>query len=156
MIAVLSSKMKQLFFALLFCVTAITSFSQEKKPRINHVAFSVLDLNRSRVFYQNTIGLDTIPEPFHDNRHVWFAMGEGAALHLIQNPPPLVVPVKNIHLCLSVPNLTSFLERLKKSSVAYEDWPGKPSVVTKRADGVQQIYLQDPDGYWLEVNDDYR
>jgi len=26
--------------------------------------------------------------------------------------------------------------------------------VTVLSDGVSQIYLQDPDGYWIEVNDD--
>jgi len=25
--------------------------------------------------------------------------------------------------------------------------------VTNRVDGVHQIYLKDPDGYWLEIND---
>jgi lactoylglutathione lyase len=24
---------------------------------------------------------------------------------------------------------------------------------TTRVDGVQQIWLQDPDGYWVEIND---
>tara|TARA_R110000868_G_scaffold1389_10_gene10744 strand:+ start:3320 stop:3502 length:183 start_codon:yes stop_codon:yes gene_type:complete len=28
----------------------------------------------------------------------------------------------------------------------------KLSNITKRPDGVKQIYLQDPDGYWIEVN----
>jgi len=27
-------------------------------------------------------------------------------------------------------------------------------VVQLRPDGIQQIYFQDPDGYWIEVNDD--
>jgi lactoylglutathione lyase len=25
-----------------------------------------------------------------------------------------------------------------------------------RVDGVKQIYFQDPDGHWLEINDDYK
>jgi lactoylglutathione lyase len=148
--------MKSACLLLLLSLFGPASIAQEKKPRINHIAFSVLDLKKSASFYQALIGLDTIPEPFHDNRHAWFSIGDGAALHLIQNPPPLVVPIKNTHLCFSVPHLAMFIERLKKSGIAYEDWPGKLSAITKRADGVQQIYLQDPDGYWLEVNDDYK
>jgi lactoylglutathione lyase len=25
--------------------------------------------------------------------------------------------------------------------------------VTRRPDGIRQIYFQDPDGHWLEIND---
>ena len=24
-----------------------------------------------------------------------------------------------------------------------------------RADGIRSVYLQDPDGYWIEVNEDF-
>ncbi len=129
--------------------------AQKKKPRINHIAFSVAQLERSRIFYQEVIGLDTIPEPFHDGRHVWFSVSENAHLHLIQNPPPIEVPSKNTHLCFSVPDMTSFVAGLVKRNIAFEDWPGKKSSITTRTDGIHQVYLQDPDGYWIEINDDY-
>jgi len=38
--------------------------------------------------------------------------------------------------------------------IAYSDWQGKPNTINARADGIKQIYLQDPDGYWIEVNND--
>lgn len=127
----------------------------QKKPHINHIALSVVQLERSRIFYQEIIGLDSIPEPFHDGRHVWLAVSEHAHLHLIQNAPPITVPEKNTHLCFSVPSVKEFLSILQKHGIAYEDWPGKPSAVTTRADGIHQVYLKDPDGYWIEINDDY-
>jgi lactoylglutathione lyase len=139
----------------LFLLNACASMAQ-KKPRINHIAFSVAHLEKSRLFYQEVIKLDTIPEPFHDGRHVWFSVSENAHLHLIQNPPPIVVPSKNTHLCFSVPDMNAFIKVLQNKKIAYEDWPGKPYSITKRADGIHQIYLQDPDGYWIEINDDYR
>ncbi len=141
-----------LFAAVLFS----TLCSAQKKPRINHIAFSVAQLERSRIFYQEVIGLDTIPEPFHDNRHVWFSVGDFAHLHLFQNPPPIVVPSKNTHLCFSVPDIKTFVGRLQQRRIAYEDWPGKASAITTRTDGIHQIYLQDPDGYWIEINDDHQ
>lgn len=146
------------FFFFIFIVLCSTtgSMAQTKKPRINHIAFSVSQLERSRIFYQKIIGLDTIPEPFHDNRHVWFSVSENAHLHLIQNPPPIEVPSKNTHLCFSVPEIESFVSKLQKAKIKYEDWPGKPSAITTRADGIHQVYLQDPDGYWIEINDDYQ
>jgi lactoylglutathione lyase len=149
---------KSFLLLLLITITFGVAMAQKKKqlPRINHIALSVEELERSRVFYQEIIGLDTIPEPFHDGRHVWFSVSENSHLHLIQNPPPIEVPSKNTHLCFSVPNMKSFVGKLQKNKVPYEDWPGKPSAITTRADGIHQIYLQDPDGYWVEINDDYQ
>ncbi|HET7897785.1 MAG TPA: VOC family protein [Flavisolibacter sp.] len=120
------------------------------------MAISVAQLERSRLFYQNIVGLDTIAEPFHDGRHVWLAISEHAHLHLIQNPPPITVPEKNTHLCFSVPDVNAFVVTLQKNKIPFEDWPGKPSAITTRTDGIHQVYLQDPDGYWIEINDDYQ
>lgn len=145
-----------LFFLIIFMGSIMASTAQMKKPRINHIALSVAQLERSRIFYQEIIGLDTIPEPFHDGRHVWFSVSENAHLHLIQNPPPIEVPSKNTHLCFSVPDFKSFVSRLQQRRIPYEDWPGKAAAITTRADGIHQIYLQDPDGYWIEINDDYQ
>ena len=148
--------MKRYLFFVFAIVCSLVSMAQTKKPRINHIAFSVAQLERSRLFYQEVIGLDTIPEPFHDGRHVWLSVSENAHLHLIQNTPPISVPSKNTHLCFSVPDINSFVERLKQRKLPYEDWPGKASAITTRADGIHQVYLQDPDGYWIEINDDYQ
>lgn len=147
--------MKQLPFTVLFLVVASACIAQKKPPHINHIALSVLDLAKSSRFYHDVIGLDTIPEPFHDGRHVWLSIGVNSHLHLIQNPPPLTVPSKNTHLCFSVASVNDLVPLLQKNAIAYEDWPGKKSAITTRVDGIHQLYLQDPDGYWIEVNDDY-
>jgi lactoylglutathione lyase len=144
------------FLFILFLFSAFLAEAQTKKPRINHIAISVAQLERSRIFYQEIIGLDTIPEPFHDGRHVWFSVGDQAHLHLIQNPPPIEVPSKNTHLCFSIPDIKEFVSNLQRKKIRYEDWPGKPSAITTMADGIHQVYLQDPDGYWVEINDDYQ
>ena len=137
--------------AIFFFVSNIEG--QTKPPRINHIAFSVLDLKRSTDFYTKIIHLDTIPEPFHDGRHTWLAIGGAAHLHLIQNPGPIVVPSKNTHLCFTTSSVDDFIRALKQNDIRYEDWQGKPGAFTLRVDGVKQIYFQDPDGYWIEIND---
>jgi lactoylglutathione lyase len=38
--------------------------------------------------------------------------------------------------------------------MAWFDSGGQPFKVTKRVDGVLQVYLKDIDGYWLEINND--
>lgn len=142
------------FFVVLFLLFSVQlTRAQMPTARINHIAFSVLNLQRSTQFYQNIIGLDTIPEPFRDGRHTWFSIGDRSHLHLIQHPPPHIIPPKNTHLCFSVPSVEEFIEKLRKAGLSFEDWPGTKGAITLRADGVKQIYLQDPDGYWLEIND---
>lgn len=124
------------------------------KPRLNHIALHVTNLPQSTRFYQQFVGLDTIPEPFHDGRHTWFSIGGGAQLHIIQSATKPVIPSKQTHICFSVASVPAFVEQLKKNNIGWEDWPGKIGAITTRPDGVKQIYFQDPDGYWIEVNDD--
>jgi len=38
--------------------------------------------------------------------------------------------------------------------MVFEDWAGTKGAVTTRVDKVKQLYLQDPDGYCVEINDD--
>jgi lactoylglutathione lyase len=53
-----------------------------------------------------------------------------------------------------VPDFNQFIKKLKELNWSYEDVAGNKNAVTTRIDGVHQIWLQDPDGYWLEINDD--
>jgi lactoylglutathione lyase len=147
--------MKTKILFILFFLSAITMHAQKPKAILNHIAVYVTDLSKSTAFYQNIIGLDTIPEPFHDGKHTWFKVGEHSHLHLIQGaagPSPLS---KNSHLCFSVASMDSVTAGLRKSGIIYEDWAGTKGSITKRVDGVHQIYFKDPDGYWIEINDDH-
>jgi len=127
--------------------------AQESKTMLNHIALYVTDLQKSTVFYRDIIGLDTIPEPFHDGRHTWLSVGVKSHLHLISGLEKGEPRNKNTHLCFSVSSVPKFIERLNKAGIGYEDWPGKKQAVTNRVDGVKQIYFTDPDGYWVEIND---
>lgn len=133
---------------------AIRNYYQPKRPILNHIALSVSDLQRSTSFYSDIIGLDTIPEPFHDGRHTWYSVAEHSHLHLIKIDTKQNIPDKNTHLCFSVNSLEEMIERLNSAGVAWADWNGKPNTPTTRVDGVKQIYFQDPDGYWIEINND--
>ena len=131
-------------------------FMNAQKPQINHVAVHVSNLQKSTDFYTNVIGLDTIPEPFHDGLHTWLSMGGKAQLHLIAGAPAGLVHDKYNHLCFSVASMENFVATLTKANIPYQDWPGKQNTVTTRPDGIKQIFFTDPDGYWIEVNNDYK
>ena len=132
---------------------SVQAQNNKSKPVINHIAIYVYDLNISTNFYQNIIGLDTIPEPFHDGRHTWFEIGIKAHLHLIKGAAAVTEHDKNSHLCFSVPSVPDFIKVLDKNNIGYENWPGEKQTITTRVDGVKQIYFKDPDGYWVEIND---
>ena len=148
--------MKKIVITSLALVLIIGSASsQNNKPEIslNHIAQYVVDLKVSTDFYMNIVGLDTIPEPFHDNRHTWFGVGPKSHLHIISGAAQKVPHDKNSHLCFTVPSVLDFITGLKKNNVPFESWVGEKNTYTNRVDGVKQIYFQDPDGYWIEIND---
>ena len=124
-----------------------------QKASLNHIAHYVVNLKISTDFYTNIIGLDTIPEPFHDGRHTWFSIGVKSHLHLIQGAKEITAHEKNNHLCFTVQSVADFIKVLEKNKIEYENWAGEKMQVTNRVDGVKQIYFKDPDGFWLEIND---
>lgn len=125
----------------------------QNRPVLNHVALFVKDLKTSAAFYSNVVGLDTIPEPFNDGKHAWFKVGPNAALHIIEGAEKKLDHPRNAHLCFSVGSLEKFLQVLEARQISFEDKDGNPNTITKRVDGVSQIYFRDPDNYWIEMND---
>lgn len=153
--------MKQLafpIFSILICLS--TSLSAQKnsmaqmRPTLNHIAVYVYNLQKQADFYHDVMYLDTIPEPFHDGRHVWYRIAPHSQLHLIQGAKSVTNHDINTHICFSVPNLKAFIAHLSNLGVPFQSWTGEKHGITQRQDGVQQIYLQDTEGNWLEVNDD--
>ncbi|RZL00335.1 MAG: VOC family protein [Hymenobacter sp.] len=120
---------------------------------LNHIALYVVDLQKSADFYKNVLLLPELPEPFKDGKHVWLRIGPHSQLHIIQGNKNQDHDI-NTHLAFSVKDLPKFMARLDKMGVRYGSWKSEPGKTTPRPDGVQQIYLQDPDNFWLEVNND--
>ena len=131
----------------------------EKKQQgavLNHIAVYVTDLAKSTAFYKDVFDLEIIPEPFKGGKHTWFSLGPAGHLHLIQGAKAGVEHDKNEHLCFSVPSVDKFITLLNVNKIEFEDWAGTRKAVTLRVDGVKQVYFKDPDGHWLEVNDDHK
>lgn len=137
-----------------YCFFAINNrVLGQNKTVFNHAAIFVTDLQKSTHFYTKIIGLDTLPEPFHDGKHAWLDMGNNIALHIIQGATEQKNYYKNQHLCFSVHSVPNFTQKLKAEGIRFEDVLGLPNSMTTRIDGVHQIWFQDPDKYWIEVND---
>jgi lactoylglutathione lyase len=123
-------------------------------PHVNHLAIYVVDLQKSANFYEKIMELKKIEEPFHDGKHVWLKMGEHCQLHIISGAGSDIPHDINIHLAFSIPSLEEFIKHLKAENIKFGNWAQNSETPQVRADGIKQIYLQDPDGYWIEVNND--
>ncbi|MEH3114840.1 VOC family protein [Pedobacter terrae] len=143
-----------ILFSIIFQKTMAQNITENKPAILNHIAVYVSDLRKSTTFYESVFNLKMIPEPFKDNRHTWFTLGPAGQLHLIQGARGTETFDKNGHLCFSVPSIDDFVKKLNANNISFEDWAGKEKGITLRVDGVKQVYFKDPDGHWLEVNDD--
>lgn len=142
------------FTSLFFKTMKAQESTQPVSARLNHIAVYVSDLEKSGKFYHTLLSLVKIEEPFKDGKHIWFTLGPAGQLHLIQGPQAKTNHDKNEHLCFSVPSIDNFITRLNQQKIDFSNWPGTEKAPTIRVDGVKQVYFQDPDGHWLEVNDD--
>ncbi len=141
-------------FFISICITQILSAQTMQRPAFNHLTIYVVDLQKSSDFYEKVMQLEKIAEPFHDNKHTWFKVGEHNQLHVVAGAKAVVPHDINIHLAFSVASLETFMKHLDESQIKYGNWKGDTKAPQVRPDNIKQIYFQDPEGYWIEVNDD--
>lgn len=148
--------MKKYFpaFFFLLIIFSFVNMANAQSPTFNHTTVYVTNLQQSTDFYEKVMELEKIQEPFKDGRHTWFKIGEHAQLHVVGGAKAIVPHDINIHLSFHVPVLKDFMDHLDKMQIKYGNWKGDSKTPELRPDGVHQIYFQDPDGYWIEVNDD--
>lgn len=151
-------KIRSLILVTIFCSLFMNkSIAQKKSDKqsatLNHIAVYVTDLDKSASFYHSLLNLTIIEEPFKDGKHVWFTLGPAGQMHLIQGAANKTEHDKNEHLCFSVASISDFITKLNQQKIEYTNWAGTAKEPTIRVDGVKQVYFQDPDGHWLEVND---
>lgn len=144
-----------IFTVALFCFTIITTkLLAQDAPHADHIALYVKDMDKSVAFYEKVMLFKPIPDPFHNPQHlVWLRTGEHMQLHLILGAKDVPQREINTHYAYAVSDLQAFMKHLDEMQVKYGNWGGEKTTQT-RPDGVKQIYLQDPDNYWIEVNDD--
>ncbi|MCC5942880.1 MAG: VOC family protein [Balneolaceae bacterium] len=150
-------KFTTILLATLFILSSTLSAQsneQEVNVKINHIAISVTNLQESEHFYRDILGLKQIPEPFGLGIHAWFDIGS-AELHVIEMAEERKEHSISSHLCFSVRDMDAFIETLAEHNIPFYDFEENPGQMTLRPDGISQIYITDPDGYWVEINDDF-
>ncbi len=146
-------KLKLLLIALSFCMYIQAQEIPALNLTFNHLAISVKDVNRSADFYKNVLALQEIINKSKIEGIRWFSLGEtGKELHLISVIKEPVTINKAVHIAFATSNFDALVNTLTKNNISYSDWPGAAGKINIRADGIKQIFFQDPDGYWIEVN----
>ena len=145
-------RLLSLVFVFALCLPAQAEDANGFGIAFNHVALSVADVNRSAAFYRDVFGLDEIVNRTEIVGIRWFSLGEGKELHLISVIREPVMLNKAVHFAVTTPAFEGFVQGLRDRGVEFSDFAGASGEVTIRADGARQVYLQDPDGYWIEVN----
>ncbi|MEJ2005326.1 MAG: VOC family protein, partial [Cyclobacteriaceae bacterium] len=121
---------------------------------LQHVTVVVTDFAESSRFYKGVLGLKEIPAPWLPDNQMVLQLGSNLELHVGEVPGVEIKPSPFNHFAMSVPDLDAFLAHLEENGIWYGSLGGSQKHhVQVRDDGVRQTFFQDPDGYWLEVND---
>lgn len=115
--------------------------------RLHHVAIIVEDMERSARFYDGVLGLARDPRPDLGFPGIFYSLGNGQQLHLMQIDNPYEGNTRpahgglDLHFALATGDLDGLIERLDREAIEY----------TRSRSGRAAIFFRDPDGNAIEV-----
>ncbi len=121
--------------------------------RLDHIALLVRDLDESVAFLTGILGLSEMANPMGGTAIRWIEIGDGRRFHVQAGDISGVHVEKQTHFALSTPIFDDLLEDFIRRGVAFTDMKGTPGAINTRPDRMRAIFLQDPNGYWFEIND---
>ena len=127
-------------------VCAMLAQSMIEIVRLDHVSFAVQDVDASRRFFGEVLGLPEIDRPAFDFRGAWFGIGD-RSLHLIEqesvNRASSSKLTRADHLALQVKDIDAVQRTLDDAGIPYQ-------LGTNHRLGLRQIFCADPDGHTIE------
>ena len=126
---------------------------------LHHISLPTTDLERSRAFYREVLGLAEIPRPPFHFPGAWFRLGD-RELHLIGGDCAIgqggaSTDPSQLHFAIRVARFADTVERLKsmgyREDVAATD-PKHLVIRLRPLTGYPQAYLVDPDRNLIEIN----
>ena len=121
---------------------------------IDHVAVIARDLEASRHFYEDILGMDPVPRPDFPFPGLWFQAGN-TQIHVTlegEEAGPAgsssfegTMPARGHHMAFELDDCARAVEQLQSSGIPIAAGP------QSRPDGFRQVYIHDPDGYLVEL-----
>ena len=128
-------------------------------PKINvksfdHVTLICADLEATRRFYVDVLGMNEAPRPAFKFPGLWFQTG-GIQIHATQESVEAgkagwgdrgnSIASRGHHIAFAVDDVSLALELVQAHSIRIA------SPLQQRPDGFKQLYLYDPDGHVVEL-----
>lgn len=133
---------------------APTSLSCLNVKTIDHVTLVVKDLERSRHFYRDVLGMAETTRPAFGFPGLWFQAGN-TQIHMNVESPEAgpaglssfagTQPSRGFHFAFEVDDCDAAAEQLRDLKIQIVTGP------RARPDGPRQLYIYDPDGYLVEI-----
>jgi catechol 2,3-dioxygenase-like lactoylglutathione lyase family enzyme len=115
--------------------------SEFQVTQIDHVSVVITDVERSRRFYRDLLGLKEIAKPrTFDFVVLWFDLGN-QQLHLLLKPQPDTLSPR--HFALRVADVAAARAYFRRHGVAVQETTPIP--------GADRFFLSDPDGNRIEI-----
>lgn len=113
---------------------------------LHHASLVVGDSRRAASFYGDLLGLTQVARPDLGFPGLWYDLGGGQTLHLLEvpNPDPSVRgvrPGRDRHLALRVAGVEPVVSRLEAAGLAVE----------RSRSGRPAAFVRDPDGNTIEL-----
>lgn len=120
----------------------------------DHVTIICADLEATRRFYVDVLGMIGVPRPAFRFPGLWFQVGN-VQIHATQESPESGkagwpdqgrnVVSRGHHVAFAVDDVSKALEIVQELGVRIA------SPLQERPDGYKQVYLYDPDGHVVEI-----
>ena len=121
--------------------------------RLDHIALLVRDLKETADFLTRVLQIREVPDPMGGGMIRWFEFGHGQRFHIQAGDIWRTHVEKRTHFALSSPDFEATLEHFRALGIAFSDMHGNPGGINVRPDGMRAVFVQDPNGYWFEIND---
>jgi len=118
---------------------------------VNHIALVVSNVGRSLTFYSNIVGMKQVMRPNFDRHGAWLTFGN-IDLHLIKGRPS-VHPDDDLivsHIAITVSDMAALKQKFVQMGVTHRKNVSVPNPADADTGIVEQFFVRDPDGYYLE------
>ena len=145
--------MKKITLTFIITFGILFSLKSQSNLKFDHQALPVNNLKITGDFYRDILGFKDIPTLVGTKyTHRWLANYEGKEIHLIFSDEEIQKTPKQIHMAFSPVDFDKFIDHLKKNNVLFTNYKLEVGVVQVRKDGIKQLWVRDPQGYWIEIN----